>query len=929
MGYSWQELCVGREKQLITLLHAWHEAKQGNPGLVVLKGESGFGKTRLVQEFYSTISQETVEDKGNYWPDSLGKSGNTLKLNPLQEELLSNNEIPYLWWGVRWVNPVNRNQSEASSCALIDCFDHLSHHQENLSAREERLKRGAKAAYILTKIMTGGSVVGDVIEFTGEMIDGWTDWKREREANKKEAESSEEAEARIVSEKLNDLEGFFRNLLKNNESSPALPVILVLDDAQWIDKYTYDFLDRLLADAKKLEWPLLVVITHWEQEWNSLSLGEGVAVSSGVPQLFSKHEKMHPTVIDCEKVVDLDVVIDGALPGLLPRQVEFILGKADGNPLLLHEIILELLSDADYFVNSDVSQPLSEESLSVLKSHPYDLHSVQRRRFSKLNKNIQDVLVCASYAGFQFLSDFVVEIAAFVDDSVPTRESLREAIFPYAVLTKESAVIYEFKHQVYFDIAKEKLEKFPRKIPLIKEAIKEVGYLWYRGGRFNDLGRDQQVIFFQCVIHQCHLQDIKNEINNSDEIPQYVRLLICSIYEVYKLGATDLYARKIWFILLLNITNEIDAKHKIYDRNFDISLQDRELYFKAFSTMGGISFEAADFRSSMNAYEDALYFFSFDKDRAKSSLSDFFDVSLSVLSCCYYLEEYEKYKKIASDSIDIIDAVDRKYNESYELDLYKLRYLSRLSQLACTGEKIEDFYWQLGVVMDAINLAKNLSDTFSKNSGYSSQYLEVFFIMSRLCFFAVIIRERQERDLISLLNGSGISKEEFLKSKDYDDMVRLGASGFSDSFQRVAVRVDILDDLFDFKERYDLKWDVVDFLILDISGSIAAISSESKDFDTSIKYCGVSLSVVREMIERKGQGIYFLDLYKDNLLKRGLDCFHKSYYEKSIKDLLEYILIVDRIKEDFGRDEEDSEITNTVNKVIYILNKELNLDIYK
>ncbi len=72
----------GREIELDWLKTAWLQVRQGNPQVCVLCGESGFGKTRIVQAFYSWLSSDPEQDPQGYWPDVLLKEGNNLRLNP-------------------------------------------------------------------------------------------------------------------------------------------------------------------------------------------------------------------------------------------------------------------------------------------------------------------------------------------------------------------------------------------------------------------------------------------------------------------------------------------------------------------------------------------------------------------------------------------------------------------------------------------------------------------------------------------------------------------------------------------------------------------------------------------------------------------------------------------------------------------------------
>ena len=120
--HGWRHLFVSREKELAWLQDAWREAKAGRPQFLVLLGESGLGKTRLVQEFYRWLSREadpgTPACPEGYWPDAFATEARSLDVNP---EFPAGRAgptppIPWLWWGLRWAIPDRRNEI-ANGCA--------------------------------------------------------------------------------------------------------------------------------------------------------------------------------------------------------------------------------------------------------------------------------------------------------------------------------------------------------------------------------------------------------------------------------------------------------------------------------------------------------------------------------------------------------------------------------------------------------------------------------------------------------------------------------------------------------------------------------------------------------------------------------------------------------------------------------------------
>ncbi len=87
-------------------------ARGGQPRVVALAAESGFGKTRLAQEFFSWLSTHHDGIGGSgYWPDKLLRRENNLQVNPTLHECGGDGKrMPFLWWGLRIAEPDGRNQ---------------------------------------------------------------------------------------------------------------------------------------------------------------------------------------------------------------------------------------------------------------------------------------------------------------------------------------------------------------------------------------------------------------------------------------------------------------------------------------------------------------------------------------------------------------------------------------------------------------------------------------------------------------------------------------------------------------------------------------------------------------------------------------------------------------------------------------------------
>src|SRR5438067_8357369 len=77
----------GRTEELKQLIARWRLASDvhnPSPQVVVVKAEPGFGKTRLVLEFYRRLREEV--DKESYWPDALSIINRNPEVNPEPED---------------------------------------------------------------------------------------------------------------------------------------------------------------------------------------------------------------------------------------------------------------------------------------------------------------------------------------------------------------------------------------------------------------------------------------------------------------------------------------------------------------------------------------------------------------------------------------------------------------------------------------------------------------------------------------------------------------------------------------------------------------------------------------------------------------------------------------------------------------------------
>ena len=122
----------GREKELAWLYGLLDDvARRRVPRLAVIVAESGIGKSALVQALYRKLTTDPRWDglgSEGFWPDGFQGSGDDLKFNPDFPEDYRPGTLPkFMWLGIRWQNPGNRNRAD-QSCPLPEAREVLYRH---------------------------------------------------------------------------------------------------------------------------------------------------------------------------------------------------------------------------------------------------------------------------------------------------------------------------------------------------------------------------------------------------------------------------------------------------------------------------------------------------------------------------------------------------------------------------------------------------------------------------------------------------------------------------------------------------------------------------------------------------------------------------------------------------------------------------------
>lgn len=465
--FRWSHLFVGRNRELAHLQAAYAEAREGKPRVVALVSESGFGKTRLVQEFYNWLStHHDLAGGEGYWPDHLLQKEDNLAVNPdLDQFKGEGSRMPFLWWAIRLSDPGERNALTTSAMwAATDILKaHLAWQQKAediLDIRKDVRKTvwnagkdttigvGFEAVNSMTfgLLGIGKSVLQKGLEL--EAIKSRYDKLNSLDASP--LAHQQRADDELTQTILADLR---RLSVKPVEGFSPIPLVIVIDDAHWLeqDKGVEAFLEALSRQARRENWPLLIVLTSWQREWRTTTR------DNRLPGALIQ-EMSGDVVLALDKLPGLEDIVRFAFPGLTPEQRELVLDKGEGNPLILQEFLKVMERNPGYFLERDRTKALNATGVTELTSKSFT--DFVEQRFYEAPEYVRKTLGLASEQGMVF-SGQVTEKAAEHLGFKEAHAGLQDGVDPHGYISLTSAMEKgEFRIRAYQRAARQDVANF-------------------------------------------------------------------------------------------------------------------------------------------------------------------------------------------------------------------------------------------------------------------------------------------------------------------------------------------------------------------------------------------------------------------------------------------------------------------------------------
>lgn len=363
---SIRDIFVGRDKEISAMNRALSFALKGQTQVIFVSGEAGIGKTALIGEFAQQAQKKNTE--------LLVAAGSCDSQSGAGDPYLPFREILAMLAGDT-AGPLRRKITNPENATRLQKF--LSY--SGLALVE-------LGPDLLEALIPGYGLLIKTVAFASKQT-GLTE-KMEKTVKGRGAVVKDIEPGRIAEQ----YQKVLRKLVKRQ------PMILVLDDMQWTDAPSSDLLlhlGRQLTDGR-----LLIIAAYRPDEIEGERGGERHPLKSTI-----YHLKRY---IDCleigldyttehESTAFVDAYLAGYPNALGPDFRQALLAHTRGNPLFMHELIVNLLERKDLQLDSD-RRLVARPSLTWSEI-PDRIEDVIKDRVERLEHKLQDMLSVASVEG--------------------------------------------------------------------------------------------------------------------------------------------------------------------------------------------------------------------------------------------------------------------------------------------------------------------------------------------------------------------------------------------------------------------------------------------------------------------------------------------------------------------------------------------------
>jgi predicted ATPase/signal transduction histidine kinase/DNA-binding NarL/FixJ family response regulator/tRNA A-37 threonylcarbamoyl transferase component Bud32 len=407
----------GRASQIDTLLQAFERVSHGKAEMMLIAGYSGVGKTALVHEVHKPMT----EKRGYFAAGKFDQFGRN---------------IPY----------------SALSQAFKELFEYV------ITESTEQLQQWK--SNILTAIGENGQVLIDVFPSLAKII------------------GPQPAVAEIgATEAQNRFNIVFQNFIKAI-SQKEHPLILFIDDLQWVDSASLNLLKMLMADKDHKHF--LVIGAYRDNEVDAAH-----PLSMAVKSLLKMGTTINTVQLENLSKSDVNTLLAEALNCSLAHVQalnDLVYSKTDGNAFFTHEFLKSLY--AENLVIFDVDRFCWQWNVATIakKEITDNVVELMAAKIQKLPEASKSLLKLAAGVGNQFDLETLALIYQHSQQEtfIPLQKAMAEGLllpldhYNVLQLTSQTRVHFKFSHDRIQQAAYSLIPEHER--PIFHQQIGQ--YLW-------------------------------------------------------------------------------------------------------------------------------------------------------------------------------------------------------------------------------------------------------------------------------------------------------------------------------------------------------------------------------------------------------------------------------------------------------------------
>lgn len=351
---------IRRDKEMQLLWQAYDTLKDGHGRVCFISGEAGMGKSVLLDMFFRELEEKSEETLIASTFCSI-RSEYSIPYQPFKEVLK------------QFMQEVKENEKQ----------------EKEERPRKEKLKDALSFSARMLLEHAPGLIdnfipMGTVLSALGNHILGNMEIKHEKQGSS--------SESTIVEEYINTLKAI----------SKKYPLVLFIDNLQWIDKPSVNLLYQLSVALRNS--PVLIVGSYRCIDIDMLVDGEKHPMTHLINEVKINHGNVFIRLNKAEedaKRMFLDNLLDREANIYTANFRQTLFERTEGNPLFVHEMIC-LLKEKGILIQNELGI-WTNKNIPDWQSYPVRIEGIIHERIGRLEDSMIEILSQASVQGTRFI----------------------------------------------------------------------------------------------------------------------------------------------------------------------------------------------------------------------------------------------------------------------------------------------------------------------------------------------------------------------------------------------------------------------------------------------------------------------------------------------------------------------------------------------